>query len=161
MPFLYSHRSFASTLSNPPANFIAHIRQYRDLTGTLQGTVVPLAGSGKNRPERRTKTNRLGDCLKNSSCPRGPDDCATTCRAAALTMRCAVLERNVHVYLSGSKPRMHNFEAVWWNSCSRFKHCAMHSAARKPDARLSNKEVTGPSPPRLRASLPVHRRSSF
>jgi len=27
--------------------------------------------------------------------------------------------------LSGSKPRMHNFDAVWWNSCSRFKHCAM------------------------------------
>jgi hypothetical protein len=25
--------------------------------------------------------------------------------------------------LSGSKPRMHSFEAVWWNSRSRFKHC--------------------------------------
>jgi hypothetical protein len=35
-------------------------------------------------------------------------------------------------YLSGSKPRMHSFEAVWWNSCSRFKHCAMHSAIRTP-----------------------------
>src|SRR5260221_10600643 len=33
-------------------------------------------------------------------------------------------------YLSGSKPRMHSFEAEWWNSCSRFKHCAMHSAIR-------------------------------
>ena len=28
-------------------------------------------------------------------------------------------------YLSGLKPRMHSFEAVWWISCSRFKHCAM------------------------------------
>ena len=28
-------------------------------------------------------------------------------------------------YLSGSKPRMHSFEAVSWNSRSRFKHCAM------------------------------------
>ena len=27
--------------------------------------------------------------------------------------------------LNGSKPRMHSFEAVWWNSCSRFEHCAM------------------------------------
>jgi hypothetical protein len=27
--------------------------------------------------------------------------------------------------LSGSKPRIHSFDAVWWNSCSRFKHCAM------------------------------------
>src|SRR5262249_46511045 len=35
-------------------------------------------------------------------------------------------------YLSGSKPRMHSFEAVWWNSCSRLKHCAMHSAFRSP-----------------------------
>jgi len=28
-------------------------------------------------------------------------------------------------YLSGSKPKMHSFEALWWISCSRFKHCAM------------------------------------
>ena len=28
-------------------------------------------------------------------------------------------------YLSGSKPRMHSFEAVSWISCSSFKHCAM------------------------------------
>ncbi len=28
--------------------------------------------------------------------------------------------------------RMHSFETVWWNSCSRFKHCAMHSAVRGP-----------------------------
>ena len=27
--------------------------------------------------------------------------------------------------LSGSKPRMHGFDAVWLNSCSRLKHCAM------------------------------------
>src|SRR5262249_49695737 len=27
-------------------------------------------------------------------------------------------------YLSGSKPRMRSFEAAWWTSCSRFKHCA-------------------------------------
>jgi len=27
---------------------------------------------------------------------------------------------------------MHNFEAAWWNSRSRFKHCAMHSAIRSP-----------------------------
>jgi hypothetical protein len=27
---------------------------------------------------------------------------------------------------------MHSFEAVWWTSCSRFKHCAMHSAIRSP-----------------------------
>jgi hypothetical protein len=33
-------------------------------------------------------------------------------------------------YLSGSKPRTHSFEAVWWNSRSRFKHCAAHSAIR-------------------------------
>jgi hypothetical protein len=31
----------------------------------------------------------------------------------------------VRDYLSGSKPRMRGFEAVWWISCSRFKHCAM------------------------------------
>ena len=35
-------------------------------------------------------------------------------------------------YLSGSKPRMHSFEAVWWNLRSRFKHCAMHAAIRSP-----------------------------
>ena len=35
-------------------------------------------------------------------------------------------------YLSGSKPRMQSFEAVWWNSRSRFKHCAMHTAIRSP-----------------------------
>jgi len=35
-------------------------------------------------------------------------------------------------YLSGSKPRMHSFEAVWWNSRSRFKHCAMHAPIRSP-----------------------------
>src|SRR5262249_53550416 len=28
-------------------------------------------------------------------------------------------------YLSGSKPRMHSFETVWWISCSKFKRCAM------------------------------------
>jgi hypothetical protein len=33
-------------------------------------------------------------------------------------------------YLSGSKPRMHCFEAVWWISCSRFRHCTMQSAIR-------------------------------
>src|SRR5262249_37046796 len=38
-------------------------------------------------------------------------------------------------YLSGSKPRMHSFETVWRNSCSRFKHCAMHSAVRGPKFR--------------------------
>src|SRR5262245_27618538 len=27
---------------------------------------------------------------------------------------------------------MHSFETAWWNSCSRFKHCAMHSAIRSP-----------------------------
>src|SRR5262249_53235301 len=32
--------------------------------------------------------------------------------------------------LSGSKPRMHSFEEVWWSSPSRFEHCAMHSAIR-------------------------------
>jgi hypothetical protein len=37
-------------------------------------------------------------------------------------------------YLSGSKPRMHSFETVWWNSCSRFEHCAMHSAVAAPAA---------------------------
>ena len=35
-------------------------------------------------------------------------------------------------YLSGSKPRTHSFEAVWWNSRSRFNHCAMHAAIRSP-----------------------------
>src|SRR5262249_2591261 len=35
-------------------------------------------------------------------------------------------------YLSGSKPRMHSFEGVWWNSRCRFKHCAMQSAIRSP-----------------------------
>jgi hypothetical protein len=30
-------------------------------------------------------------------------------------------------YLSGWKSRMHSFEAMWWNSHSRFKHCAMAS----------------------------------
>ena len=33
----------------------------------------------------------------------------------------------VRDYLNASKPRMHSFEAVWWNSRSRFKHCAMTS----------------------------------
>src|SRR6516165_6678198 len=28
-------------------------------------------------------------------------------------------------YLSGSKPRMRSFDALWWISWSRFKHCAM------------------------------------
>jgi hypothetical protein len=28
-------------------------------------------------------------------------------------------------HLSGSKPRMHGFETVWWFSCSKFKRCAM------------------------------------
>ena len=27
--------------------------------------------------------------------------------------------------LSGSKPRMHSFETLWWISCSKFKRCAM------------------------------------
>jgi hypothetical protein len=40
-------------------------------------------------------------------------------------------------YLSGSKPRMHSFETVWWNSCSRFKHCAVHSAVGGPNNRRS------------------------
>src|SRR5262249_12878973 len=31
-----------------------------------------------------------------------------------------------------SKPRMHSSEAGWRSSCSRFKHCAMHSAIRSP-----------------------------
>jgi hypothetical protein len=35
-------------------------------------------------------------------------------------------------YLSGSKPKMNSFEALWWISCSSFKHCAMHSAIRSP-----------------------------
>jgi hypothetical protein len=35
-------------------------------------------------------------------------------------------------YLNGSKPKMHSFEALWWISCSSFKHCAMHSAIRSP-----------------------------
>jgi len=26
-------------------------------------------------------------------------------------------------YWSAAKPRMHGFEALWWISCSRFKHC--------------------------------------
>src|SRR5260221_3951526 len=28
-------------------------------------------------------------------------------------------------YLSGSKPRMHSFETLWWISCSKFKRSAM------------------------------------
>jgi len=37
-------------------------------------------------------------------------------------------------YLSGSKPRMHSFEAESWISCSSFKHCAMvpDSSCRDP-----------------------------
>jgi hypothetical protein len=35
-------------------------------------------------------------------------------------------------YLSGSKPRTHSFEALWWNSRSRFKHCEVHTAIRSP-----------------------------
>jgi hypothetical protein len=27
---------------------------------------------------------------------------------------------------------MHSFEQVWWISCSRFEHCAMHSPIRSP-----------------------------
>ena len=27
--------------------------------------------------------------------------------------------------LSGSKPKIHSFDAGWWNSRSRFKHCGM------------------------------------
>src|SRR5262245_64743074 len=44
-------------------------------------------------------------------------------------------------YLSGSKPRMHSFEAVWWNSCSRFKHCAVTSAAPAIPADSSNADT--------------------
>jgi hypothetical protein len=41
-------------------------------------------------------------------------------------------------YLSGSKPRIHSFEVVWRNSCSRFTHCAMHSAVRTPKLKSNN-----------------------
>jgi hypothetical protein len=39
-------------------------------------------------------------------------------------------------YLSGSKPRMHSFEAVSWISCSSFKHsrwCQIALAATRLD----------------------------
>jgi hypothetical protein len=47
--------------------------------------------------------------------------------------QCGILKRRslmdgvpaVRDYLSGSKLRMRSFEAVWWISCSRSKHCAM------------------------------------
>jgi hypothetical protein len=42
--------------------------------------------------------------------------------------------------LSGSKPRMHGFDAVWWNSCSRFKHCAM---APEHQARMMRHAIDG------------------
>ena len=42
-------------------------------------------------------------------------------------------------YLSGSKPRMHSFEALWWIYCSSFKRCAM-----VPDS--SGRSQNGPAP---------------
>src|SRR6516225_9660300 len=47
-------------------------------------------------------------------------------------------------YLSGSKPRMHSFEAVWWNSRSRFKHCAMHAPIRSPKLNPMGPPAYGP-----------------
>ena len=41
--------------------------------------------------------------------------------------------QSIRDYLNGSRPRMPCSEAVSWNSCSRFKHCAMHSAIRSPE----------------------------
>src|SRR5262249_53150702 len=37
--------------------------------------------------------------------------------------------------LSGSKPRIHSFEAVWLNSCSRFKRCGIVTEPRRPPFR--------------------------
>jgi hypothetical protein len=45
-------------------------------------------------------------------------------------------------YLSGSKPRMHSWEGVWWISCSRFRHCAVHSAIRS--LQFNPKAAIGP-----------------
>src|ERR1700756_1822885 len=57
-------------------------------------------------------------------------------------------------YLSGSKPRMHSFEAVWWNSCSRLKHCARHSAVRSP--KLKSNRCRRPSVHRSTAHVLAH-----
>src|SRR5438132_1286364 len=46
--------------------------------------------------------------------------------------------------LSGSKPRMHSFETLWWISCSKFKHCAM-----MPDSSCRQLVVVPPTENRL------------
>jgi hypothetical protein len=46
--------------------------------------------------------------------------------------------------LSGSKPRMHSFETLWWISCSKFKHCAM-----MPDSSCRQLVVVPPTESRL------------
>src|SRR5215475_3876165 len=45
---------------------------------------------------------------------------------------CSVCCQRSKDYSSVLKPRMHSSEAGWRSSCSRFKHCAMHSAIRSP-----------------------------
>src|SRR5262249_238232 len=45
---------------------------------------------------------------------------------------CSVCCQRSKDYSGVSKPRMHSSEVGWRSSCSRFKHCAMHSAIRSP-----------------------------
>src|SRR5215475_163307 len=45
---------------------------------------------------------------------------------------CSVCCQRSKDYSSVLKPRMHSSEVGWRSSCSRFKHCAMHSAIRSP-----------------------------
>jgi hypothetical protein len=46
-------------------------------------------------------------------------------RQSALNSKTTELDggvRAIRERLSGSKPKMHSFDAVWWNSRSRFRH---------------------------------------
>src|SRR5262249_22886043 len=45
---------------------------------------------------------------------------------------CLVCCQRSKDYPGVSKPRMHTSEVGGGSSCSRFKHCAMHSAIRSP-----------------------------
>ena len=72
------------------------------------GTIKPIVGDGEGTHEQDSsiKQERM----------LGSQEAVRMCILSYL------------YYLSGLKPRMHSFEAVWWNSCYRFKYCAMHSA---------------------------------
>jgi hypothetical protein len=56
--------------------------------------------------------------------PRENDHLGLRCRVECIARQRGA-DRAIRDCLSGSKPKMHSFDAVWWSSRSRFKHCAM------------------------------------